>query len=782
MQENNSVESDKVIKEESEQLALGEKPPWGIALSGGGIRSASFGIGVLQAIHAKNFPHGTGINCFDYLSTVSGGGYAGTCLSWFRTKYGEDFFPFGKKRSGDIDLSVDFSHEPWRPNVPLPEIGKNINSLINRFINGKEDAEGGDTGKPEPVPGLKAGEEDILNYIRLHGRYLTPTNSLDLISIVATVLRGMIVSALYYFVLFTAVMLLLISLSVGFYHIESAHVATGMLLNNFGYLPQPGDFSSINGFVAIFSVFVFTAAIVLLMVGTAIKVLSSFLPEPKDYRMRNGFQKTGGLLLKTAMLSAIAYSITFISEFVSTYGVIGIIGGLQASYVQFRSMAGKSPLLASYPGLAKLSVSLAAGVFVYVIFLYAFIAAEFLWLSQLTFKTSLLAVIVFFFASFIPINYTAVGRMYRDRLTEAFLADDKAILVNRWMPAIEASVKPLHELCRYPNEKSGRIIRPYHLINANAVMINDAEMRLKGRAGTGFLLSPMYVGSDATGYVETHLYSNKLTVATAMAISGAAANPHTGAAGEGDTRNVLVSFLMTFFNIRLGLWGPNPALSGKRTPRISFPGIPALFGLGFHSESHFLDLTDGGHFENLGLYELFRRRCSLIISSDAGADEDFSFTDIGNAIARARADFGLSVRFDIEDDTTTYDLRHLLPGTAGDDPFAKKFNLAKRGFALAHVYYPAKNNEPEMVGLLIYIKTTLTPSLPADIYGYKSKHPSYPDQTTADQSFGEFQFEAYRELGYQITQEMFRDETACREISKVPALHGQTMDLVSALE
>ena len=55
MQENNSVESDKVISDESEQLALGEKLPWGIALSGGGIRSASFGIGVLQAINAKNF-------------------------------------------------------------------------------------------------------------------------------------------------------------------------------------------------------------------------------------------------------------------------------------------------------------------------------------------------------------------------------------------------------------------------------------------------------------------------------------------------------------------------------------------------------------------------------------------------------------------------------------------------------------------------------------------------------------------------------------------------------
>ena len=48
----------------------------GLSLSGGGIRSATFSLGVIQAL-AK---HGL-LKTVDYLSTVSGGGFIGSCLS-----------------------------------------------------------------------------------------------------------------------------------------------------------------------------------------------------------------------------------------------------------------------------------------------------------------------------------------------------------------------------------------------------------------------------------------------------------------------------------------------------------------------------------------------------------------------------------------------------------------------------------------------------------------------------------------------------------------------------
>ena len=177
---------------------------------------------------------------------------------------------------------------------------------------------------------------------------------------------------------------------------------------------------------------------------------------------------------------------------------------------------------------------------------------------------------------------------------------------------------------------------------------------------------------------------------------------------------------------------------------------------GVHTEhARFVELTDGGHFENLGIYELVRRRVKLIIVADAGCDPTFGFADLGNAIERCRVDFGVSIRFEDE----AYDLRHLAP-LPSDNPLLKVFPLARRGVALARIRYPGANDAaaPEM-GYLVYINTTLTERLPADIYAYKQADPSFPDQTTNDQFFDEAQFEAYRELGYSLF-ENFIDEFA----------------------
>jgi len=69
-------------------------PSTGVALSGGGIRSASFSLGALQALDAYAGPEGTysGIDGIDYLSTVSGGGYIGCALTAAMQKDGR--FPF----------------------------------------------------------------------------------------------------------------------------------------------------------------------------------------------------------------------------------------------------------------------------------------------------------------------------------------------------------------------------------------------------------------------------------------------------------------------------------------------------------------------------------------------------------------------------------------------------------------------------------------------------------------------------------------------------------------
>jgi hypothetical protein len=75
--------------------------------------------------------------------------------------------------------------------------------------------------------------------------------------------------------------------------------------------------------------------------------------------------------------------------------------------------------------------------------------------------------------------------------------------------------------------------------------------------------------------------------------------------------------------------------------------------------------------------------------------------------------------------------------------------LAARGFAIARIRY-ADDPRDAPSGVLIYFKSTLTPELSADLYGYKRANPAFPHESTGDQFFDELQFEAYRELGYHL--------------------------------
>jgi len=170
-----------------------------------------------------------------------------------------------------------------------------------------------------------------------------------------------------------------------------------------------------------------------------------------------------------------------------------------------------------------------------------------------------------------------------------------------------------------------------------------------------------------------------------------------------------------------------------------------------HERAGFIQLSDGGHFENLGLYELVRRKMDLILVSDGGQDGDFTFADLGNAIERVRVDFGVNIRFDDE----CYTLEGVLPKPreAKSETWRIKFGLAKRGFALASIWYPDRQS----CGVLIYVKATMLDGLPSDLYAYKAQNPEYPDQSTLDQFFDEDQFEAYRELGYNLVKQMFAE-------------------------
>lgn len=416
-------------------------------------------------------------------------------------------------------------------------------------------------------------------------------------------------------------------------------------------------------------------------------------------------------------------------------GVVGYISGVWAATAKMRSFLGKADLFRkSWIGTALFRAGAMVFIFSLLVALGAAVAGV-----------------------LINMNDSNLGSYYRDRLMETFLPCDDAVARNRWEKAALADKSLLETMCREDRMKRDKgdhpIRRPYHLINTNVILSRAIRKKYKNRRGDSFLLSPLFCGSEATGYLATSRFMKSdddptagMTLATAMSTSGAALNPHAGQAGAGPTCDRFVSFIMTFFNLRLGFWATNPDSGAPRqTPNLIVPGLCGLFGCVGHSEHDmFIELSDGGHFENLGIYELIRRRVDTIIVLDGSADKNFTFGDLANAIERVRSDFGAYIRFRPERE----ELGRMLPASHKDGAFSDKFDLAEKSYACGTVEYPKTEQLPAKTGRIYLIKSKLLTDLPADLYGYRARHANFPDQTTGDQFFDENQFDAYRELGY----------------------------------
>jgi hypothetical protein len=218
-------------------------------------------------------------------------------------------------------------------------------------------------------------------------------------------------------------------------------------------------------------------------------------------------------------------------------------------------------------------------------------------------------------------------------------------------------------------------------------------------------------------------------MATAVATSGAAMSPNWGFHSS-----PTMAFLLTIFNVRLGLWIRNPRHKRFRLRgRHSNPSSPwfglfylaaELFGM-VNDEAAFVYLTDGGHFENMGLYELVRRHCSVIIVCDSEQDGGLTYQGMGMAIRKCRIDHGAEI---------TLDLSQLEP--TGDPPTSPQYCVA------GTIRYANG-----AAGQILYIKSAYTRDLPADLVNFHKENPDFPNTSTADQWFSESQFESYRRLG-----------------------------------
>lgn len=383
------------------------------------------------------------------------------------------------------------------------------------------------------------------------------------------------------------------------------------------------------------------------------------------------------------------------------------------------------------------------------------------------------------------VNRFSMHATYRNRLVRAFLGSARATgsgMASRNAEPFTAfdgaDNLPMHSLWPAPppageTEEEQKPLPLFPVINLALNVTGAEEIAWQERKALSFSVTPLrcgwsnpleatarHFGSGAGYYADSARYAGQegdaswiadqsrpgITLGTAMTLSGAALSPNMGYHSSPATALVL-----TLFNARLGAWLPNPAPltpGGRlRTPseaqeaerlRRSSPRFalgPLFDELRGSSKttSPYVYLSDGGHFDNLGLYEMVRRRCRFVVVSDASADAGCGFGDLGMAVRKIFIDQGVRIEF------PSLPMLPRAQALAGDP----------RGFVLGEIHYPdmpgRKDHTPD--GWLLYIKPQWRKDLPADIRAYADANALFPHESTGDQWFAESQFEAYRRLG-----------------------------------
>jgi predicted acylesterase/phospholipase RssA len=807
------------------QESRGKAPdsPWlGLALSGGGIRSATFCLGALQALAERDL-----LKKFDYISSVSGGGYIASALQWWwehttTLKFGSDRnnFPYG----------LDFG----------------------------------------PTDQLKIPDR-ILDYLRSHGRYLIPGDGLTVWSAVSVVLRTLFLNLLVWLAVATLIFLVLIAAGQSLhqdkpitwianpfpaiiyaswvgnkppqvcggavvanakavavtatydrqtsritgmaagrqsncvlkyplglmlfpwlaYLIVWGFIVYSIALSFMSWVDSP-EFAAHSrqrrilsplAVLAVASVLGYVCGSVALDLGKAgsydteslvlfafcgigaVLVLTSvlFMFTASNYVWRRRFEVGAGEAIIPAALLFAFGSVPLIPYYLMNYGgtfsgivsvVVSLIGGAgSAVYGHLGQTRGKTS------GLV-VSLLAAAGSLV---FIYSVLIAAY-FLAQLAINTdqvislpdnnswTILRAAIYTICAigtlliyFTNINLVGLHRFYRDRLMETFMPSIEVVYSPQISYSPAADSLKLTDL--WKSSATPREI-PYPIINTNVILVNDEDPKVRQRGGASFILTPWYVGSDITGWEETQRHTKKngtITLASAMATSGAAASSNAGFIGTGVTRNRVVSVILGLLNLRLGLWVKTPSNRPPsrfdQRPNHFSPGLTyGLLRYGYHGKAAYSELSDGGHFDNLGIYELVRRKAKLIVAFDVEADEGTNLSSLVSVVQRVKEDFETII--DLEGCADS-----LLP-RVDDAVFPTGAQWTDAPYFAASVTY--KGGERAK---LIYIKASLIKKLSFLSKAYRAHNADFPHQSTVDQFFEPAQFEAYRELGFKSALE-----------------------------
>jgi hypothetical protein len=418
----------------------------------------------------------------------------------------------------------------------------------------------------------------------------------------------------------------------------------------------------------------------------------------------------------------------------------------------------------------------------------------------------------------VDINDFSMNPFYRNRLTRCYLGASNGRRSPSPLTGFDNQDTRGMQVSRLTAEdkKHHRYSGPFPIFCTAINLSFGEDLAWQERKAASFAFTPLYSGYyvgwtagaklrrpvNICGFVSTENYAapdGGINMATAVAISGAAASPNWGYHTDPAT-----AFLMTMFNVRLGWWMLNPRRwegnmqGGARENAWASPRFAPLelskelLGM-VNDTSKFVYLSDGGHFDNMGFYELVRRRCYQIVICDAEQDENYHFEGIANAIRKCRIDFGVEITLDLSDvrlvQETTNCKSHWArgriryPETPAGEEHEGHILYIKSSLTGASVYdmpekpkpvgKPEKPNEPDTKKPCEHEQQAVgpaagdaaqpakknpvdLPSEPVDVINYKFTHEHFPHDSTANQWFTESQFESYRRLGYHVIAEVER--------------------------
>jgi hypothetical protein len=359
----------------------------------------------------------------------------------------------------------------------------------------------------------------------------------------------------------------------------------------------------------------------------------------------------------------------------------------------------------------------------------------------------------------VNVNRFSMHMMYRNRLVRAYLGASR-----------RAGKRRPHRFTGFDQRDDIRFHelgaqRPLHVVNITLNLVGGENLAWQERRAESFTASPLHCGAwqinrqgnSPGAYQPTRYYGNQrgLGLGTAFAISGAAANPNSGYHSS-----AIVTLLMTLFNLRLGWWLPNPGVAGTRYWRRSGPGFaltPLLaeaFGM-TNEKRAYVNLSDGGHFYNMGIYEMLLRRCHYIIVVDGEQDPLYAFAGLSEGLRKARIDFGIEVDLDLNQ-------------IAAEKP---------KCCSVGRIRYSAIDGIDAPDGWLLCVKPVILGNEPVDVRHYRSQNGAFPHESTGDQFFSESQFESYRALGQHLATQIGLAEKA----DSLAALFSRAVDYAGSL-